>query len=91
MTRDEQLEKLYAELEEWQGTLTEMRRRLADPNEVPDSEVLFHQETLVKMQHSAWDVERDIYRLEWEIKQYGTDRSGNVPSDAGENELGQHA
>ena len=87
MTTDEQLEKLQAELAEWKNTLSEMRRRLADPFEVPDSEVAFHQETLIKMQHSAWDVEREINRIEWERDQYGDNSPRDLQTDAGEGEL----
>ena len=63
MSLEETLEALHKELDEWKDTLSEMRRRLADPNEVSDEDVGFHQDALVKMQHSAWDVELEIIRL----------------------------
>lgn len=60
LPKEEYLQELYKQQSEWNDNLAEMRRRLSDPNEVPDSEVAFHQSVLVKMQDAALSVDRDI-------------------------------
>jgi hypothetical protein len=60
MTNEELLSNLHKELDEGKATLTEIRRRISNPEEVPDSEVTFHQEVLVKIQKLVWEIERDI-------------------------------
>ena len=63
MSLEEKLGALHEELDEWKETLSELRRRLADPNEISDEEVGFHQDVLVKMQHTAHGIEMEINKL----------------------------
>lgn len=61
MTNDEKLEKLHKELDEYKQTLSEIRRRILE--EVEDKDLPFHQDVLIKAQHAAWDIEREILQL----------------------------
>ena len=61
MTTEEQIEALKKELNEISSSLTEMRQRIK--HDIEQHEVPFHQDVLIKMQHMAWDIEREIIRL----------------------------
>lgn len=60
-TIEERLEALHAELDEYNVSLAKLRHEIK--YNVEDSEVPFHQDVLIKLQHTAWDVEREIIRI----------------------------
>ncbi len=65
-TKEVRLAELIEQLDEYRRTQTELRRRIMSPDEVPDSELTFHQNTLLKVQETVFGLEQEIRSLEKE-------------------------